>query len=247
MSSSKLKHCPVCDNNDTDKKVIIEDEQHYTRIHCICCNCAYINTKSSVSLKYGIEYNQEFVKQREIHKAQVMSGKLICLVGKKSMKSTILEVGPGNGWTTFYLMAAGLNVEAVELNYEQAKLIRNFTGVQCYHGGFEGMSNRNKYDFIYSSHLIEHYENPYIFLRKARSLLKDGGVIYIDTPDLDCSKGCNQNWHHFRTRHPLEHLCILSDTALGLAAHKTGLLVGQFERFDAYGSFQATLHKDRGV
>jgi len=41
------------------------------------------------------------------------------------------------------------------------------------------------FDFIYGCHTLEHYKNPRIFLDKTYALLRNGGYLYLNVPNLD--------------------------------------------------------------
>lgn len=43
----------------------------------------------------------------------------------------------------------------------------------------------HQFDKIFMFHVLEHIENPVFFLEKLKSMLKPGGVIYIEVPNVD--------------------------------------------------------------
>jgi predicted SAM-dependent methyltransferase len=43
----------------------------------------------------------------------------------------------------------------------------------------------NSYDFVYSSHCLEHLKNPYAALRRWIAILKPGGYLYFVVPDYE--------------------------------------------------------------
>lgn|SRR5574344_1203915 len=44
----------------------------------------------------------------------------------------------------------------------------------------------NSFDIVIAHHIIEHIENPEIFLKKIKYILRRNGILIISTPDFDC-------------------------------------------------------------
>jgi len=40
----------------------------------------------------------------------------------------------------------------------------------------------NEFDKIYAKHVIEHVDNPVFFIQECYRILKDGGIIFVETP-----------------------------------------------------------------
>ena len=47
----------------------------------------------------------------------------------------------------------------------------------------EENKNKKKYDIISLNKVIEHVENPLLFLKKINRMLKESGYVYIEVPD----------------------------------------------------------------
>jgi len=61
----------------------------------------------------------------------------------------------------------------------------------------------NYFDCITFLHVLEHTSNPKIFLKKANSFLKKGGIIYIEIPDISSSlaRFFKRNWWYIMRFH----------------------------------------------
>jgi len=241
MKKEDFSTCPVCGNKNPDTAELISEVMGHHRIHCLVCNCAYINEDIQNPPVYDLQYNLHFFRPGDISKAWIMAQKLDKVCKRHYPQGRILEAGVGNGLTLLFLKAMGYDPDGVDIYEETCDFLKNQFGLTVKPGGFEKMEGIMEYDLIYSSHVIEHCRYPHEFIRTARRLLVPGGTLYLDTPDLDCSNNCDPNWHHFQTRHPLEHLCVLSKLSLEILASRNGFFLSYFEPHPEFGSFQAIL------
>ncbi len=71
-------------------------------------------------------------------------------------------------------------------NDDNARRIVEGNGHHFIMGMFEELEwTGDKFDIIVSNHVIEHVADPVAFCRKARGLLRDGGIFSFDTPNVD--------------------------------------------------------------
>jgi 2-polyprenyl-3-methyl-5-hydroxy-6-metoxy-1,4-benzoquinol methylase len=68
-------------------------------------------------------------------------------------------------------------------------------------GTIDDLDQALSFDLIIMNNLIEHVRDPVQELRKARSLLKKGGVIFVETPNTDSwdFKFCGKYWGGLHT------------------------------------------------
>jgi len=117
--------------------------------------------------------------------------KALCFISR-DMK--ILEVGPGyspltprsKGWNSFSLDHA--TKEELEAKYRGHQPIALVEPVDyVWRGGpLEAVipsENRNSFDAVIASHVIEHLPNPIAFFLFATSVLKPGGLVSLVIPD----------------------------------------------------------------
>jgi 2-polyprenyl-3-methyl-5-hydroxy-6-metoxy-1,4-benzoquinol methylase len=228
---------------DSSKLKFICFEKELIRLHCQVCNCVFFNKMLPKKPKYDYAYNLNFFKTSDYDKAKIMSTKLITLAKSMSENPTFFEIGVGNGWTLGRLQKAGIESKGVDVDEALCSRINKTQGITVYPGGLEKLKITERYDLVYSSHVIEHFELPDLFMLKAKQLVKEKGILYLDTPNLDDSSSLNPDWHHFKTRHPWEHCCVLSPKALGVLAGRHGLKVIKIELHPEFGSFQAILQR----
>jgi SAM-dependent methyltransferase len=95
--------------------------------------------------------------------------------------SSILEVGPGRGYLAKELLKLNtkMKYDAIETDSSCHQQLESI-GVRLTKSNQLGV-----YDLIIISHVLEHTEFPYNFLAKYFSLLKPGGIIFLEVPCSD--------------------------------------------------------------
>lgn len=240
-----IRPCPVCKTEKfTDFKLINQSFKH-VRIFCRKCHTVFFNKLITHKPNYDYYYNTYFFRPGDMKKAQIM-GRKIAMIALENWKTpSVFEIGVGNGLTLWEIAKHRIDVAGVDVDKHLCDDLHTHTGLTLYSGGIENLKHRKKYKIVYSSHVIEHFEDPYIFMEKAIRLMDHDGILYLDTPDISQNKELDPAWHHFKTRNPLEHCCVLSPKSLAILAHNCGLNVTWSKRFRKFGSFQATLTRNR--
>lgn len=79
------------------------------------------------------------------------------------------------------------------------------TGVDVKHGGDAMALPDGEYDYVFSSHCLEHLENPIAALKHWKSSLKAGGVLflYLPHPDMEywLPQNCAKHLHAWMPEH----------------------------------------------
>jgi len=221
----------------------IESVEEVQRILCKSCDTIYFDREPPRQPLYDKKYNLHFFRPGDIRKAGIMAAKLAELIQGKWKHPNVLEAGTGNGLTIFLLRAMGLNAFGVDIDPNlSVYLMENFK-IPVVATKFEEFNPPGKYHLIYSSHVIEHCKKPFDFVKKAYDLLEDNGIFYLDTPDTYYFDKENKRWHHFETRGPFEHCCILGHVGIKLLADAVGFRVNHIERYGDFMSQQAVLLK----
>lgn len=121
----------------------------------------------------------------------------------------LLDVGCGNGGYMQLARKAGWDVEGIDFDQEAVNAA-GALGLTVYVGGIDVLSNiREKYDVITLSHVIEHVYDPVGLLRNIHRLLKPGGSLWIETPNINSrlSLKYGKNW---RGLEPPRHLVLFT-------------------------------------
>jgi len=243
MNDYIKRQCPVCKNIRPEFMLWIDCVNDVQRILCKSCDTIYFDRDPADWPKYDMAYNKFFFRPGDIRKAGIMAAKLAELALKNSQHPNILEAGSGNGLTVLLLRAMGLNAFGVDLDPKLSVYLMELYKIPVVSARFEEFNPPGKYHLIYSSHVIEHCKNPFSFMKKAYDLLEDKGIFYLDTPDTYYFDKENKRWHHFETRNPYEHCCLLGRVGIRLLANEIGFNEIKIERYNEFMSQQAILKK----
>lgn len=118
----------------------------------------------------------------------------------------LLDVGCGNGGFLMLVRQAGWQVEGLDFDVGAVDAARS-RGLDVHHGGVETLVDRGaRFDVITLCHVIEHLHDPMATLRRLHTLLKPGGMLWLDTPNFDSFGAVRYeaNWRGLETpRHLL--------------------------------------------
>lgn len=101
----------------------------------------------------------------------------------KGLDAHILEIGCANGENLLNLKSFGFkNLEGVEPSKNAAKLASE-RGLTVHYGSLESVIIKKKYDIIIMRHVFEHLSDPASALDKLSQLLREAGLVIIETPN----------------------------------------------------------------
>jgi SAM-dependent methyltransferase len=97
----------------------------------------------------------------------------------------ILDIGCATGLFLFAAREEGWEVEGVDISPSMTAAARENFKLQTYCGQYHevDVTERGKFDVIYSSHVIEHIPNPNEWMEKFRQDLKPGGILCLNVPN----------------------------------------------------------------
>ncbi|MHB1955796.1 MAG: class I SAM-dependent methyltransferase, partial [Sulfobacillus sp.] len=136
----------------------------------------------------------------------------------------VLDIGCGNGAFLAVLRKHGWVPFGVDASPAAARAAA-VVNIPVHVGELETVPfEESSFDFVHLQHSIEHAWDPLSTLNSAFSLLRPGGIAYIETPNVECFtfRHCGSNWF------PLEsprHLWLFSPTTLRRALGKSGFVV----------------------
>lgn len=155
-----------------------------------------------------------------------------------------LEIGCGHGGLVALMGAAGFESSGLELTAEAVALSQKIFSINMYKGelGEQQIAARSL-DGIFMMDVVEHLSEPLATLNIAAKLLRESGVLAIQTPcyDEDKSYADLQSAKHpfLGLLQPLEHIYIFSQRSLRDILQRVGLtnvefvptMFGQYDMF----------------
>lgn len=124
-------------------------------------------------------------------------------------QARLLDVGCGNGNYLEFARRAGWQVRGVDFD-PQAVAAAKGRGLDVLEGTIKALAEeRECYDRITLSHILEHVYNPWEVLADCHRLLKPGGVLWLETPNAN-SSGLGVFGPYWRGLEPPRHLHLFS-------------------------------------
>lgn len=163
----------------------------------------------------------------------------------------LLDVGCGNGAFLEIARQAGWQAQGVDPDPAAAAIARS-RGFDVRVGGIEVLEEQaGTFDMVTLCHVIEHVPNPPAVLASAHSLLKPGGRLWIETPNLD-SIGASLYGACWQALDPPRHLVLFSRSAFEECLRVAGFHgIRQYWRgmavFDVFAPSEAVMRGERGM
>lgn len=133
----------------------------------------------------------------------------------------LLDVGCGHGDFLEHAQQCGWQVQGVDFD-ESAVAAARSRGVDVLHGDLDVLGAvSDRYDYITLSHVIEHLYRPVEALRQVWRLLKPGGTVWIETPNIN-AQGHRRFGRFWRGLEAPRHLAIFSPHAMTQALTDAG-------------------------
>ena len=159
----------------------------------------------------------------------------------------LLDLGCGNGAFLHVAKRAGYEVVGVEPDPKAAEAGRQ-SGLDITTGASDALAHQSgDYDVITLNHVIEHLHDPVAVLRDCQRLLKPGGCIWIETPNIDAF-GHKHFGAFWRGLEVPRHLVLFNDRSLRSALKQAGFAnVSRLRRpSPARGMWQKSFNASRG-
>ena len=156
----------------------------------------------------------------------------------------LLDVGAGNGDYLLQARSAGWDVVGVEPDPAAVATARR-AGLDVRQGGIEALSGEpESLDVITMNHVIEHVHDPRRVLGDAFKLLRSGGLLFLETPNVD-SAGHRRFGRHWRGLEPPRHLVLFNWDSLERLLEAVGF--GGIRRIPRAGVYPTLAVKSRAI
>lgn len=185
--------CPVCDGNDYKTWEKFGDTLQYTYVLCKNCKLVYLNPRplyneafvydayefyAENDNRYNISENF-YETQTEFEKREISE---ICKYDNQL--SHLLDVGCAAGKFLYRAKPIYSKVTGLEVSSRMATMVSNKLKIPVVTDKFEEAQFENKFSCINISHVIEHYPYPHLWLKKAKDLLENNGILVICVPNM---------------------------------------------------------------
>lgn len=178
--------CPVCDNADTHYFVT---KNEYPFNQCRRCDFVFLNPMPDQDALNELYIDAE----KEVTPTYNKSGSRLRRAFVKLPRffpyaygKDCLDFGCGGGFVAYALSfiantSTGIDISGNAVAYAQTRFNRaNYFCLDF----VQLLETEQKYDFVYSSEVIEHVSDINLYMKTLGHLVKTGGHLYITTPDL---------------------------------------------------------------
>ena len=209
-----MNSCPCCKASSWQNFRKVKRDHVFQKFK-ICKNCLLIKNDSCLSydeLKsyYKESYNTKNYKadNDDIFKRMLIPSRhRINLLAKNNFNPSkgenLLEIGPGSGSMLFLLSKKKINIKAVEPDPVASNWLKKFPYIKVINKFFEewiiernNLEDKEKFDWIIITHVLEHIKVPGNFLKELKILLKKTGKIIIEVPNANNPYSDGKNWGH---------------------------------------------------
>jgi 2-polyprenyl-3-methyl-5-hydroxy-6-metoxy-1,4-benzoquinol methylase len=241
---------PVRAGNDAEKipcalcgglsfKPALECES-FSYVRCTRCGLVQMNpqpVKSEVLSRYGSDFGEDYLNYELKNEDAFLKLQQLALgdagfagYEKALVSPSVLDVGCATGALINYLRDRGWSVTGVEISpcaqYAQKERTLDVRTVPLEENNFPPEC----FDTVLASHLIEHLNDPFSFLKEVNRILKKDGRFFITTPNIS---GMQARLFRGRWRSAIfDHLYLFSIRTLSKMLKKAGF---QIEKTATWG------------
>jgi 2-polyprenyl-3-methyl-5-hydroxy-6-metoxy-1,4-benzoquinol methylase len=234
-NSGSQRCCCLCDGTEFEI-VDTRDRKGDSLVTVMCCECGLISHRDIPSDEelanfYSSDYRFEYHGERIPSNRRVMrawkNGRRILnqLKSHLTPKSNVLDVGAGLGCTVRNFKEAGFSAEGIDPGRDFTHFAATKLGVNISPRALGDLDESEERDAVLLIHVIEHLNSPGTALRQLHRLLKPGGQLYIECPNLDAPVARRRKLFHFA------HIYSFTPATLKMLAEQNGFeLIQQFGR-----------------
>ncbi len=222
--------CNLCGSKDYKQ---LFDFGEIKAVKCNKCGLVFFNPQMRQEGLYEKEYFQSKDSGKIGYENYLSDKENIVLSSKKHLRQLLkfkappgklLDIGCAAG---FFLKAAselGWQCQGVEISKFASENARKL-GFKVHNGKLRDAAfPRSSFDVITLWDTIEHLPDPLAELQEINAIMKNHGVLVIDTPNVDCisAKIFGSKWMQFKSK---EHTFFFSKKTLKTALEKNGFKI----------------------
>jgi 2-polyprenyl-3-methyl-5-hydroxy-6-metoxy-1,4-benzoquinol methylase len=215
----------------------------YSIVRCNKCGLVYVNPQPTFE-ELKEFYNKEFFSKKwyekfpQLRNFSYFQKTLADIEGFKSYiygikkyetSGKLLDVGCGDGWLLKHARDYGFEVYGVEPTLKAFEEAKKKIGENIFNSTLEEVSFKdNFFDIVISIGTIEHLKDPFSLLKEIHRILRQNGLLVIQTPNIDSYLARKQGskWEQFIVP---GHLYFFSPKTMRLLLEKAGYAVLEFD------------------
>ena len=229
MGRGERALCILCGGEKTRPYQSVEGPSQV--VQCTSCDLVFVHPQPSsdtLTAHYDGAYYAEWVGSQAAAREKLWRRRLRAVTAVRN-RGDLLDVGCGDGGFLRAAQREGFTVSGTEISPFAAERVRHLC-IPLYQGPLEEASfPPGSFDIVTLWHVLEHMSDPLRALRKAHTLLRDQGVLFVAVPNLENTPA--QLLYRMVKGHPLPlytpegkepHLYHFTPTTLTLLLGKAG-------------------------
>lgn len=234
--------CRLCDGTDLTLYYTLGN-QHQFRYYR-CSGCGLVNYDLRGGTEQG-QYTLIMVDPRDDTNSRNHDNDQAFHFLRKHVPTPgrFMDIGCGNGRLLWVAKQAGWQVKGLELGEEMARYAASVVGCEVVANDFLAddppPEDRHAYDVVSLRHVLEHLPYPRLAMEKISGLLRPGGWLLIEIPNIE---GWSKRWVRFITRTGLHkrrfppdlmpgHCCEYSRQSFTALMERSGYRVLRWETY----------------
>lgn len=265
-------NCNICGSSQSDKlldgydRYTVVDKTSFTLVKCRSCGLIYMNPQPSMAelakyypadyppyqpqaiFVYGPILRSIQSLYHRISPPRVTAAKAAAVSTDTSVKK-VLDFGCGAGHTLVRLQAQHPQWQLFGFDISANKEVKKIGNVTIYYDDFEKMEGdfeSNSFDIIYLNNVLEHVLDPHETLTRLRNLLKPGGDMIIEIPNIASIK-FRIFGKYFSSLDIPRHLYHFSPTTIKQLCDKAHLTINSIEFAGTPKSTMLSTHYMLGI
>jgi len=199
--------CDLCGQNRW--RVISRLDRHGEALDTgLCLHCGLVAhlplpDEERIAHYYAEAYRSDYHGEVEPAARRVMrawnNGQRICTMLAPFLpeKGSVFEVGAGLGCTVKAFQHRGFVAGGIEPNHDFNRYSRQQLRADVANRNLYDLIDPPTHDLLLLVHVIEHFRSPRSALMQLRNLLDDGGLLYVECPNLAAPFATFDRLFHF--------------------------------------------------
>ena len=184
----EIKDCPFCETNNFNHHSKAKYWQIVDLNFMECSNCGLIFANPMPGMDIVSKGNRalNILQKSRGTISQYRGGKeYVFTLKRKARSGVLLDIGCAEG---IFLKGIEENsdwkAEGLEIIKSAVDFANEVLNIKVHSGTLDSFENKLEYyNHIRMNNVIEHIQNPVLFLNKANEILKKGGTVYCSTPN----------------------------------------------------------------
>ncbi len=201
LDQTIVHHCTLCGSRD--HSLLFDKGRHNKEVrNYICNNCGFVfilprpsaqkhqdlyqeGQFSSTARSLSAPDDAKFAACEPIARSRLGILERELEESLWSKDKSVLEVGCGTGDFLRLMRGCGWDVQGLEPDIAYTEAVKERYNLPIHNQFVEQFDTEQRFDLACSFHVIEHVEDPNVFLANIHRLLNDQGYLYLECPSID--------------------------------------------------------------